>query len=192
MAVHTIPMHRQIRMCQSQVQHRLFPVDHDVSNPSIDRVLPVENLEMAEKASGEIPVSRPKFQDRQARFVIRCPFGGRRLPIDGLIALRNTFVIIGRQRMGETEVGRRKGLVVGSKFVSPQPIEEPVQMGLPLIKRLVLTDQLWKGVGILQHTLTIIGKGLTNGPYGGRNPNRSPENAAMGNLLEARDGLMVY
>ncbi len=61
-----LSMHRQIRMLQSPIQHRLLPIDHDIPNAWIDRALFIEGLEMTEKASGEIPVPRPQLQDRQA------------------------------------------------------------------------------------------------------------------------------
>ncbi len=53
--------------------------------------------------------------------------------------------------MGETEVRGRVGLVIRSEFVPPQPIKKLVEMGLPLIKRLIFPDQLGKGISILQH-----------------------------------------
>jgi hypothetical protein len=55
--------------------------------------------------------------------------------------------------MGEPEICGGERLVVRSEFVPSQAIEKLIEMDLPLIERLILPDELGKGVSVLQHNI---------------------------------------
>jgi len=54
-------------------------------------------------------------------------------------------------------------LIIGTELIAPQPIKEPVEMGLPVIERLVVPDQLRQSIGVLQHKRIANGEELIAG-----------------------------
>jgi hypothetical protein len=59
-----------------------------------------------------------------------------------LLASDYPFVVVGRERVREPIVGRCKGLIIFANLVASESIEEPINVDLPLIDRLIVADEL--------------------------------------------------
>src|SRR5579884_4237719 len=86
-----------------------------------------------------------------------------------LLAGTDPREVVGGQRVREAVIGGSEGLVVVAELVAPQAVEELVDMGLPVIDRLILADRLGQRVEVLQHgSPGTRGTGTTRAPGSSR------------------------
>jgi len=68
---------------------------------------------------------------------------------DFLVAFGDLLEVVGGQRMCQSIIGRGECLIEAALLIAPQLIKQGVDMGLPIIDRLILPKRLRQRVGIL-------------------------------------------
>src|SRR6476469_2154064 len=154
-----ILMRVQIGVGSRRMKTSFLFINPHIPNSRVHESIPIKRFQMRQKACSQIAVPAPPFvnDETSCRRVCLGLFALR------LVTLLYTIVVVGRQGMRQTIVRRRKCLIELAKAPAAQAIEDTINMGLPLIDGAKLTDELWKGVGIIEYAGRSHRESVTNG-----------------------------
>src|SRR5207245_1564827 len=122
------PMRLEIRMGQGSRQGVPVGVHEHVPGPAVDRAGGIQRPQMSQEAGGQVAVSAAPFLDNEC---------GGKVGLSGRLV-----VVVHSQRVRQAVIGARHRLVVVPDLSPSEPVEDGIDVGLPVVHRLELADEL--------------------------------------------------
>ena len=125
---HLFPMGLQIRMGLGSLQGVPVGVHEHVPGLTVDRAVGVQRLQMSQEAGGQVAVAAAPFLDNEC---------GGKVGLCGCVVVK-----VNSQGVRQAVIDARHRLVVVPDLSPAEPVEDGIDVGLPVVHQLELADEL--------------------------------------------------